>query len=81
MLFHTVVWQYLPQQTQSQIEVAMEQAGAAATPEHPLAWVRVETNRQTFRHEISARFWPGGGDWTLLGDAHAHGAWVNWLGG
>ena len=80
VLFHTVVWQYLPPETQAQIEAAMEQAGAAATAEHPLGWVRVETNRQTFRHEICARFWPGGEDWTLLGDAHAHGAWVNWLG-
>ena len=61
------------------LERAMQAAGAGATAQRPLAWVTVETNRATFRHELRCRYWPGGGgDWHLLGEAHAHGAWVEW---
>lgn len=80
VLFHSIVWQYLPSATRAAIEQAMAQAGARATAERPLAWVQVETNRQTFRHELRTRYWPGGDGWTLLGEAHAHGAWVDWAG-
>jgi hypothetical protein len=58
----------------------MEAAGAKATPERPLAWIAVEANRQTFRHELTVRMWPGGGEPQLLAAAHAHGAWVEWMG-
>lgn len=80
VLFHTIVWQYLPPATRAAIEAAMVAAGAAATQAHPLAWVTVETNRETFRHELRCRFWPGGGEEVLLGEAQAHGAWIEWLG-
>jgi hypothetical protein len=79
VLFHTVMWQYLPQATRGAITAAMEAAGAAATRARPLAWVRLETNRTTFRHELTVRYWPGGDAWALLAEAHPHGAWVNWL--
>jgi hypothetical protein len=80
MLFHSIVWQYIPPEGRARIEAAMEQAGSRATPERPLAWVMVETNRQTFRHELRTRYWPGGEEAALLGEAHAHGAWVDWYG-
>ncbi len=80
VLFHTVMWQYLPQATRAAIRAMMEEAGAKATPERPLAWLRVETNRATFRHELTVKFWPGGDKVTLLAEAHPHGAWVRWLG-
>jgi hypothetical protein len=79
-LFHSIVWQYLPEAVRATIEMAMIRAGTAATDERPLAWVTVETNRKTFRHELRCRYWPGGEEWTLLGEAHAHGAWVEWHG-
>ncbi len=80
VLFHSVVWQYLPPEGRARIEAAMAAAGRRATAERPLAWVQVETNRQTFRHEIRVRSWPGPAEWQLLGEAHAHGAWVEWYG-
>ncbi|MEJ6009932.1 DUF2332 domain-containing protein [Novosphingobium aquae] len=80
VLFHSIVWQYIPENGRARIETAMAQAGARATAERPLAWVTVETNRQTFRHELRCRFWPGGEEEALLGEAHAHGAWVEWFG-
>jgi hypothetical protein len=81
VLMHSIVWQYLPKTSQMRIAAAMERAGAAATPEKPLAWIALETNRATFRHELKVRFWPGSGESHLLGEAHAHGVWMNWHGG
>lgn len=84
VLYHSIMWQYLPVPTRAAITAAMEAAGAAATPDKPLAWIRLETNRQTFRHELAVRFWPkdaqGGGEWVQLAEAHPHGAWVEWYG-
>jgi hypothetical protein len=80
VFYHSVVWQYLPEATRSSITTMIEQAGEAATAEKPIAWVRLETNRQTFRHELTVRYWPGGGEPAMLGEAHPHGAWIEWLG-
>ena len=78
VLYHSIVWQYIPPAGRARIEAAMARAGAAATPERPLAWLALETNRDTFRHELSVRCWPGDGAPVLLGEAHAHGRWVSW---
>jgi hypothetical protein len=44
----------------------------------------VETNRATFRHELTVRYWPqeetGTDGWIQLAEAHPHGAWVAWQG-
>ncbi|MFZ1744271.1 MAG: DUF2332 domain-containing protein, partial [Pontixanthobacter sp.] len=55
VLNHSIVWQYIPPQTRDAIERAMEAAGAEATQEKPLAWISLETNRETFRHELRVR--------------------------
>ncbi len=78
VLMHSIVWQYLPDNVQQKIETAMADAGSRATAEKPLAWISLETNRATFRHELTVRYWPGGDEAVMLGEAHAHGAWVNW---
>ena len=79
-LFHTVMWQYLSADAKDEITSLMEGGGAEATADRPLAWVSLETNRATFRHELSVRFWPGGEEPVLLSTAHPHGAWVEWTG-
>jgi len=79
VVFHSIVWQYLPAATRAAITTAIEAACARADGSRRLAWVRLETDRATFRHELSVRFWPGGGDNVVLGTAHAHGAWVEWF--
>ncbi|MEO0063265.1 MAG: hypothetical protein RLZZ08_1825 [Pseudomonadota bacterium] len=78
VLYHSIMWQYLPAATRAAITAAMEAAGALATADQPLAWIRLETNRQTFRHELAVRYWPRGGEWMQLAEAHPHGAWVEW---
>jgi hypothetical protein len=80
VLYHSIVWQYLPEEGRTRIDAAMNAAGARADGRHPLAWIMLETNRKTFRHELRVCFWPGGEQWVLLGEAHAHGAWVEWYG-
>ena len=80
VLMHSIVWQYLPDTVQRRISAAMADAGAKATADKPLAWISLETNRATFRHELKVSYWPGGSAPVLLGEAHAHGIWVNWMG-
>jgi hypothetical protein len=76
---HSIVWQYIPADKRQLITDAIESAGASATPERPLAWMMLETNRETFAHELRIRYWPGPDEWHLLAEAQAHGAWVQWL--
>lgn len=77
---HSIVWQYIPEDRRQKIRSAIEAAGQKATAQCPLAWVMLETNRETFKHELTVKYWPGPNDWQLLAEAHAHGAWINWLG-
>ncbi|WP_305096620.1 DUF2332 domain-containing protein [Croceibacterium aestuarii] len=81
VLFHTVMWQYLPDTSKQAISEMMETAGAEADSNRPLAWLSLETNRATFAHELRVRYWPGGEEAVHLTSAHPHGAWVEWLGG
>ena len=80
VLMHSIVWQYVPADQQARITAAMESAGARAAPERPLAWIALEANRTVHHHELVVRHWPGGGEPQKLAHAHAHGAWVEWLG-
>lgn len=81
VVMHSVVWQYIPADQQARIESALAAAGARATPERPIAHISVEANRTVHRHEVRARYWPGGADDALLSLSHAHGASYRWLGG
>jgi hypothetical protein len=77
VLFHSVMWMYLPSEERGRIAALLEQAGQQATGAAPLAWLRMEG--VGYEHcEIRLRCWPGGED-RLLGRAHYHGAWVEWL--
>lgn len=79
VLMHSVVWQYLPPDTQQRIVAAMRAAGARATPERPLGWVMMEPNRDLARHEVRVQGWPGETGMQLVALTHAHGAWVETL--
>lgn len=81
VLAHSIMWQYLPDATQQRIEAALQKAGEAATADKPLAHLSLETNRETFAHELKVRYWPGGESQVHLANGHPHGAWVEWLGG
>ena len=80
VIMHSVVWQYVPEDQRARVTEAIEAAGENATDNAPLAWISLEANRETHRHELSVRYWPGGEGWQRLGVAHPHGAWVEWEG-
>ncbi len=77
VFYHSIVWQYLPQETRARIDAAITRAGEGG---QRIAWIMLETKRRTFAHELTVRFWPGGAEAVQLGAAHAHGAWVEWRG-
>ena len=79
VLMHSIVWQYLGDARRARITAAMEEAGTRASAERPLAWVMLEANRETLKHELVVRYWPGGAEPHLLGLAHPHGAWAEWV--
>jgi hypothetical protein len=76
---HSIVWQYIPDDRRKQITEAIEAKGREATAERPLAWMMLETNRETFKHELRIKYWPGPDKWHMLAEAQAHGTWVQWL--
>lgn len=79
VLMHSIVWQYVPADQQARVTAAMEEAGARATADRPLAWIALEANRTVHHHELVLRYWPGGEAPQKLAHAHAHGAWIEWL--
>jgi hypothetical protein len=79
VVFHSVVWWYVPQEERERILATLRAAGARATREAPLAWLRME-NEPAAHAELRLTLWPGGEE-RLLGRTHWHGRWVEWLGG
>lgn len=79
VLMHSVMWQYLPEESRARIVAAMEAAGEGATSKSPLAWIAVEANRAAHKHECRVRYWPDGAAEVQLTNAHPHGAWVEWV--
>jgi hypothetical protein len=79
VLFHSVVWQYLPEHTRRAVETAMQLAGDVATPDAPLAWLRMETLKSTDPYPVlQLTLWPGGQTRTLA-LADFHGRWIEWM--
>ena len=80
LIQHTVAWQYFPQEAQLRGSRLIEETGAAATTDRPLAWVALETDGDTkgaVGAALTLRLWPG--DITLnLGRADFHGRWIRW---
>ncbi|MGE0151452.1 MAG: DUF2332 domain-containing protein [Reyranellaceae bacterium] len=78
VLYHSIVRQYFPPDEGRAFDGAIAEAGAAATGERPVAWLRLEENGPMARCELRLTLWPGG-QTRLLGTAHPHGASVTWL--
>ncbi|MBA3446262.1 MAG: DUF2332 family protein, partial [Pseudaminobacter sp.] len=79
VLFHSIMWQYLPAAAKDEIAADLELAGRAATQAAPIAWLRMEPLATTDRHAtMSLTLWPGGGTKTLA-RCDYHGRWIEWL--
>jgi hypothetical protein len=80
VLYHSVMWQYMPAATQARIAAHMAAMSALATPDAPLAWLSMEMVPGDALMEVSLRQWPKGGQ-RCLARVHPHGAFVEWGGG
>jgi hypothetical protein len=76
---HSIMWQYMPRGTQDRIAMLLADAGARATPEAPLAWLRLEPDGDAPGAAVTLDLWPGGTQ-CLLARADFHGRWVEWRG-
>ncbi|HSF96213.1 MAG TPA: DUF2332 family protein, partial [Thermohalobaculum sp.] len=77
VLMHSIMWQYLPEETQRRISAAMQSAGASAGPETPLAWLRLESDGDQRTAPLSLTLWPGD-ETRVIGRADWHGRFVEW---
>jgi hypothetical protein len=77
LIYHTIAWQYFPPEKQALGHDLIATAGAAATPDAPLAWLALEADATSPGAGLTLRLWPG--DVTIpLGRAGFHGEWVEW---
>lgn len=78
VVFHSVVWGYLSESEQARVWELLDLAGARATDEAPLAWLRLEPTATTEHAELWCTTWPGA-DERLLATSGFHLGRVNWL--
>ena len=79
VIYHTIAWQYFPDALKKQGKALIKEAGAKATKNAPLAWLRFEADGQAPGGALTLTIWPGGITKTLA-RADYHGRWVNWIG-
>ncbi|MET0727116.1 MAG: DUF2332 domain-containing protein [Acidimicrobiales bacterium] len=72
---HSIVLQYLPREGRLGVRRVLEAAGRAATPEAPVAWLRMEPAGG--HAELRLTEWPGGEE-RLLATAGFHGHPIRW---
>ena len=81
VVWHSVVWQYLPLDERTAVWEGLTALGAGASSTTRLAHLRLEPQRRTAGadHEflVRLRTWPGGDD-RVLGVAHPHGIPTSW---
>ncbi|GLQ54857.1 DUF2332 domain-containing protein [Devosia nitrariae] len=77
VLFHTIVWQYLPKPVQGRAAAAIAGAAMAATAERPFAHLAYEGDNERPGGAVRLTLWPGG-ESRFLGRADFHGRWVEW---
>lgn len=77
IVVHSMAFQYFPADAQRRIVGLLNETGAGAGEDAPLAWLRFEHVGGEAGVSLRLRTWPG--EERLLAWAHPHGAWVEWL--
>jgi hypothetical protein len=82
VLYHSIAWDYFPEETKAKIQAAVQAAGQRADAESPFAWLRLEPPSGGApggaEPELRLTLWPGGRE-QCLAHAHTHGPPVHWL--
>ena len=81
VLWHSVMWQYLPASEQDAVSAELERLGSEATENQPFAHVCLEPMRRTptSGHEflVALRRWPDG-ERRVIGRSRGHGVPTDW---
>jgi hypothetical protein len=77
VLFHTIVWTYLPADIKAAIEVYLARLGESATPDRPLARFAFEQDATPGSGAMTLTLWPTG-ETINLGRGDFHGRWAEW---
>ena len=78
IVFHSLVWIYLPEDVRRRTRSVFEAAAEAADVRRPFGWLCYELDPDLLRCELRLTLWPGGED-RLLGRGDVHLAPVEWL--
>jgi len=82
VIFHTIMWQYMPAKEQQRARALIEEAGKRATRQSPLGWVRLEADGEKGSAGLYVTVWNGSDDDgrdRLLGRGDFHGRWIEWF--
>ncbi len=77
VVYHTIAWQYFPEDVQLRGVELMQKAGAKASANAPLAWLRCEMDGKAPGAALSLTLWPSGQEF-YLARADFHGRWIDW---
>jgi len=81
VVFHTIMWQYIPAEEQARAKALIEDAGRKATADAPIAWLRFEADGKPDGAGIVLTTWNGSsaeGETVALGRGDFHGRWIDW---
>jgi hypothetical protein len=82
VLWHSVMWQYVPREQQERASARLAALGEQATEEAPLVHLFAEPTRRTpedrHRFWVVAQAWPGDARRRFLGQMAPHGLPVTW---
>ncbi|GEO86033.1 MULTISPECIES: DUF2332 domain-containing protein [Alphaproteobacteria] len=79
VIYHSIAWQYFPEDLKARGEALITQAGDRATTDAPLARLQMEADDQADGAALSLQVWPTG-ERHEIGRADFHGRWIKWKG-
>ena len=79
VVFHSIVMQYMNKAKRAAVAQAIADAGNRATPDAPVAWLRMEPGWVEGRADVTLTTWPGGRE-RLIALTGYHGSPVEWSG-